>query len=184
MRKAETISDADGRVYLRPLVDEDVTEAYLAWFRDSEVTRFLDSRNITREEAIRNIHRGRESGAWFMHAVVLKAGDLHIGNVKVGPIQEPHKLSDLVTVIGDRRQWGKGYATEAVRLGIRIAFERYGLRKLSVGVVDGNEGSIKCYMAAGFVEEGRLKDQYLIDGEPRDRICLGCLNPRYTPVDA
>lgn len=176
----ETFDDG-GRIYLKELREDDVTERYLSWFQDLAVTEFLDSKRITRDDAIQYIRNGRESRSHFMYAVIAKDGGGHIGNLKVGPIQWAHLISDLVTVIGQREYWGKGLATEAIKIGNRIAFDVYGIRKLSGGIAEGNAGSLKAYTNAGWVREGTLKGHHLINGEPRDRIVVSCFNPRFFP---
>lgn len=173
--------DAGGRVYLRELDISDVNECYLSWFQDNQVTEFLDAKRITRDEAIAYIREGRESRTHFMFAIIDRDSGLHIGNLKLGPIQWLHGVSDLVTVIGRKEFWGKGLAAEAIRIGNQIAFEGYGLRKLSGGIADGNEGSVKAYTSAGWVIEGRLRGHHLINGAPCDRIVVSCFNPRFFP---
>lgn len=170
-----------GRVYLRPLLEEDVNDEYLSWFKDAAVVHFLDSRNITHEDAVNYIRQGRETGQWYMYAVIFAENDVHIGNLKIGPIQKAHKTSDLVTVIGRPDYWGKGLATEAIKIGNKIAFDVYDIRKLSGGIAEKNIGSIKCYTSAGWVIEARLKGHHLINGEPEDRVCVSCFNPKYFP---
>jgi RimJ/RimL family protein N-acetyltransferase len=101
----------------------------------------------------------------------------------LGPIHRRHLTADLVTVIGDREYWGRGLATEAIRLGIRIAFDEFGLRKLSGGVYEGNVGSLKAYTRAGWVIEGRLVGHALEDGKARDEILISCFNPKFFTVD-
>lgn len=169
------------RVLLRPMTEDDVTEEYISWFQDTVVTEYLDSRGITVADAREYLRSGRESRSYFMYAVIDKDSGLHIGNVKLGPISWMHGTSDLVTVIGRREFWGKGLATEAISLGNRIAFEEYGIRKLSGGIADGNIGSVKAYTKAGWVVEARLAGHHLIDGEPRDRIVVSCFNPAFFP---
>lgn len=173
--------DEGGRIYLRALQEADVDDAYLSWFQDQSVTEYLEVREITHEEARQYILEGRRSRGYFMYGVFLRDSGLHIGNLKVGPVVWPHLVSDLVTVIGRRECWGKGFATEAIRLGNKIAFEHLGLRKLSGGIVEGNTGSVKAYTSAGWVIEGRLKGQYLVGGEARDRIVVACYNPAFFP---
>lgn len=171
------------RILLRPLQPEDVDDNYLSWFNDSVVTEFLDARRITRQDAIDYMNAGRETRSYYMYAIVAKDSGMHIGNVKVGPIQWNHLISDLVTVIGRREYWGKGLATEAITVGNRLAFEEYGIRKLSGGIVDGNIGSVKAYTGAGWVIEARLKGHHLSAGEPRDRIVVSCFNPKFFPQE-
>jgi len=165
------------RVYLRPFVEADVTDRYLGWFRDPEVTRYLEARDITHADAIQHLRDGDHGVRWALYAICLRADHRHVGNLKVGPINRRHGLSDMVTVIGDRSVWGTGIAREAIGLGIRLAFETHGIRKLSASMYAGNLGSIRAYLHAGFVEEARLPGQFLLDGAPEDKVFVGCFNP-------
>jgi ribosomal-protein-alanine N-acetyltransferase len=166
-------------IYLRPLMREDINDNYLAWFRDEEVTSFLEARNITREDAIAHLEAGKINNSYIIYAIVYGETGKHIGNLKLGPIDHKHRVSDLVCVIGDREYWRRGLAEQAIREGNRIAFEEFDLRKLSGGVIEGNIGSLKTYARAGWVEEGRQKGHYLVEGNPRDRILISCFNPCY-----
>src|SRR5262245_32711730 len=105
------------QIVLRPLREADFTERYLSWFRDPDVTRFLDARNITREDAIAHLREGADGRLWRLYAICRAADGLHIGNLKIGPINRRHMVSDLVTVIGERTSWGKGCARAAIRQG-------------------------------------------------------------------
>lgn len=107
-----------------------------------------------------------------MYAICLKEDGRHIGNLKIGPIEWKHGTSDLVTVIGDREQWGKGFATEAIKLGNKIAFEKYNIRKLSGGMYASNVPSIKAYTNAGWIIEGRLFNHYVHSGKFEDRVIV------------
>src|SRR5690606_15462529 len=95
--------------------------------------------------------------------------DEHIGNLKIGNISHRDRISDLVTVIGNKKFWGKGIATEAIQLGNQIAFNALDIRKLSGGMYSGNIGSIKCYTNAGWKIEAILKGHHLKDGKVFDR---------------
>ena len=92
-----------------------------------------------------------------------------------------HRISDLVVLIGDRRFHGKGLAVEAIRLGNGLGFREFGIRKLFGGMYETNQSSYKAYLRAGWVEEGRLKGQYLVAGQPIDRILVACFNPEFFP---
>jgi len=103
----------------------------------------------------------------------------HIGSIKIGPIDWHHMVSDLVVVIGDPSYWGFGLATEAIETGNRVAFEKYGMRKLSGAIAAENVGSIKCYKNAEWVIEGRLLGHCLINGKAVDGVLVSCFNPEY-----
>ncbi len=173
-------------VRLRPLTEADFTDRYLAWFCDSEVTRFLDARNISRADAISHLRAGRKGDRWHLYAICRADTGAHVGNLKIGPIHARHSISDLVTVIGDRAAWGQGVARSAIAQGIRLAFEQLHLRKLSASIDSRNTGSLKAYCAAGFVEEARLKDQFL-EMTPTgpllsDKVFVACWNPDWRPA--
>jgi ribosomal-protein-alanine N-acetyltransferase len=54
----------------------------------------------------------------------------------------------------DEAQNGRGYATDAVRLALRFAFEHAGLHRVQAGVMPRNERSVRVLTKAGFRQEG------------------------------
>ncbi|GAB4207616.1 MAG: GNAT family protein [Bacteroidia bacterium] len=169
------------RVYLRELTHDDVNEEYLSWFRDNQVTSFLevDGKSLTKKIVEDYIDEGRNTGNYYMYAICYKDNNKHIGNLKIGPINKKHLVSDLVCVIGDKNYWGKGLATEAIQLGNQLAFEKYNIRKLHGQIYADNIGSIKAYCKAGWIIEGVIKGRYLVNGAPMDQILVSCNNPKY-----
>ena len=169
-------------IYLRELLESEITETYLSWFKDDKVTEFLDAKNLTRQNVIDYIKAGKSSKLYFMYAICDKDNDKHIGNVKIGPINYEHMTSDLVTFVGDTNYWGKGIATRAIKLGNILAFERFNIRKLTGGINSDNVGSIKCYTKAGWIIEGTLQNHYIVNGKYQDRVCVSCFNPNFDMV--
>jgi ribosomal-protein-alanine N-acetyltransferase len=169
------------RVYLRELKHEDVNENYLSWFRNNEVTSFLevDGHSLTQKMVTDYIDEGKKNGSYFMYAICLEENNLHIGNLKVGPINYKHRVADLVCVIGDRSQWGKGLATDAIAQGNELAFETYDIRKLHGQIYADNIGSVKAYCKAGWIIEGVIEGRYLTESGPMDQILVSCNNPKY-----
>lgn len=175
-------------VYLRPLTEDDFTERYLSWFTDEEFTKYLEAKNISREDAVGHLRDGKKNNQWFIYAICERENGRHIGNVKIGPIQWRDSVSDLVTVIGEREVWGKGYGRIAIAQAIELAFNELNIRKLSASMVSANIGSLKAYTAAGFAEEARLKNHYMRFEEGRmvlyDKIFIACENKLYDPARA
>jgi len=167
------------RLLLQELEEKHIDDTYLSWFRDEEVTKFLEAKNLTRQVVIDHLRYGRETNTYYMYAIISKESSKHIGNLKVGPIVWKHRISDLVTVIGDRDYWGKGLATEAIKMGNRIAFEIHDLRKLSAGIYSDNVASIKCYLKAGWIIEAVFQGDFISNGKILDRICVSCFNLKY-----
>ena len=167
------------RIYLRQLIETDANDTYLGWLNDPEVNRYLESRH--KKQALKGlrayIKETISEPANLFLAIVLKSNNRHIGNIKLGPIDNNHRLGDIGLIIGEKDCWGKGYATEAISLLVNYAFKQLGLHKLTAGCYANNEGSAKAFIKAGFTDEGRLKSQYYCDGGYVDRICLGVINP-------
>jgi RimJ/RimL family protein N-acetyltransferase len=169
------------RAVLRPLVLSDVTPRYLAWFVDDIVTRYLDSRDITHQEAIDYIEHGITSNEYFMCAVCDRTTGVHVGNIKIGPIRWRHRTSDMVTVIGDRAVWGKGIASEAILMAMRIAFGVLHMRRLHAAIHADNVGSLRAYTRAGWKIEGRFKEHFVLDGKADDTHLICAFNPNPNP---
>lgn len=66
---------------------------------------------------------------------------------------------------------GVGLGTALLARGMAWA-RSVGVRKLTLEVFASNDRAIALYRKAGFVEEARLRGQYLIDGQPVDGVLM------------
>ncbi len=161
---------------LRPVTAADVGPASVGWLNDPEINRFLESRHTqSSEESVRAfVDRMRASDCDYLFAIRLAEDDHHIGNVRLGPIRAEHRLAELNLYIGERAAWGKGYGGETVSLVTRFAFEALHLNKTLGRMYAANKASIRAFFRAGYREEGRLREHYLLDGKPMDLVVMGC----------
>ena len=67
---------------------------------------------------------------------------LHIGNVKLGPIKWEHKSADISYFIGDKKYF-KGLATKSVKNVVKFAIEKLGIEKINAGYYEVNKSSEK-----------------------------------------
>jgi ribosomal-protein-alanine N-acetyltransferase len=166
---------AGERLYLREVRPCDAGETYYRWMNDPEVTRFLESRFFPQSvEGLRqyvNERLGDRNNVFL--AIVLRDGHRHIGNIKLGPIDWIHRRGDIGLLIGEKDCWGRGYATEAIRLLTDYAFATLNLRKLTAGAYAANEGSARAFEKVGFTREGLLKAHSFCQGTYVDLILLG-----------
>jgi len=168
------------RIYLREIRLSDVNENYHRWMNDPEVTRYLECRfsNNTMEaikDYVETILQDRNN---IFLAIILKNGHRHIGNIKIGPINRMHRFADVGLLIGEKDCWGKGYATEALRLVADYAFKTLNLHKLTAGAYATNKGSERAFIRAGFLVEGIRKKHCYCDGNYVDAILFGILNEK------
>jgi RimJ/RimL family protein N-acetyltransferase len=85
------------------------------------------------------------------------------------------RTCELGIAIGDKAYWGQGYGREAVRLLVEYAFRYRNFRKVWLWAHAANDRAIRAYQAAGFVEEGRLRQHVWSNGRYDDVVCMGVL---------
>lgn len=130
-----------GRMVLLPLTDEHL-DLEVALDSDPEVLRYLYGRTRTRDEVTEAHHRRMELGRrvdglgyWmaFEHT-----GDV-VGLMMLPPLEEP-----LAAELGyrlARRQWRKGFASEASLELLRHGFETAGRQRIVAQTMAVNAGS-------------------------------------------
>ena len=76
-------------------------------------------------------------------------------------------------VVVDRLHRGNGYAEDAVRILLRYCFWERRYQKCNSACVDTNDASIRLHEKLGFLEEGRRRRQWFLEGEYRDDVLFG-----------
>lgn len=164
------------RIILRPLHESDINIIYLAWLNDPKVNSCLETRFVPQSlDSIRSYwhdHRDDVNSPWF--AMQVADNGLHIGNIKLGPINWLHRRADISLFIGNRDFWGKGYAAEAISLISQWAFQELDLKKLTAGIYSANMASRRSFEKAGYELEATLKEEFFYRGKHIDawRMCL------------
>ena len=169
---------------LRPLEIADIDDQFVLWHQndDGHLDFFTGSRrSFSRDDLIEAVAKSKERNTYFY--LIATDDGARIGTVKIGPIDEVNKTSDLVCLIGNRDYLGRGLAKKAISIGNSIAFEELDIRRLHGGMFESNIPSIKAYTRAGWIIEGTMKGYYLVDGKSVDRICVACFNPAYFPEE-
>lgn len=166
------------RIFLRRLTEDDASEDYVNWMNDPEINQYLESRFYTQTiESTKAFIRSVTNDNNYQFGIFVKGTGKHIGNIKIGCINHHHKYADIGFLIGEKAYWGKGIATEAIKLATDFAFNTLGLHKLWGGAYSPNLGSIKAFMKNGYQQEGIKRSQYLCHGEYVDDIMYGIINP-------
>lgn len=168
------------RIYLRSILLTDVTERYCQWMNDPGVNQFIESRfNPDSYESITEyVKELKQSPEYKFMAIIAKDETLHIGNIKIGPIDWIHRFADVSILIGEKKWWGKGLGTEAIQLVVKYAFETLNLHKLTACAYSDNIGSIRAFMKADFEEEGIRKEQRFLSGKYTNEVLLGKIRKR------
>lgn len=149
----------------------DHIDLYYKWINDEKVRIF--SRNVVphiREEIKKWFenpsHEGPQEHIGF--ELWHKADKKVIGNGGLSQIDYIVRKANLWMIIGEKDYWGKGLASEAVKLVLEYAFKEVNLHKIYAGIFEPNIASWKCAEKVGFKLEGRLKNVVYVNGKYHD----------------
>jgi len=185
---SDVLGPADGipflegnQISLRAVRPADATGNYQQWLNDSKVTKYLESRFFpTAHTAIEEfIEEQNTSDDVLFLAIVENEDRIHIGNVKLGPIDWIHRRGDLGILIGEREYWGRGIATETIELIVEHAFRTLNLHKVTAGCYTTNPASKRAFQKVGFTNEGVRADHAYCDGKYVDVELLGLCRPDF-----
>ena len=168
------------KLALRGIEFEDLNGPYLRWMNDPEVTRYLESALFPNtRRRMENFLKSVDNAQNVMFCILDRKTGSHVGNVKLGPIQWIHRTSNFGILIGDKRFWGKGYATEATNLVLEYAFNKLNLNKVNLGFVAEHKAAAAVYKKLGFKIEGRTRQQFHSNGRYLDVIQMGLLKEEF-----
>jgi RimJ/RimL family protein N-acetyltransferase len=145
-----------------------------AWMCDPEVSRNIGLRTAPSPDRTRAwIARALENTA--IHAFAILVETRHVGNVVLDQVDEYLSTARLSLYVGEPSARGAGIGQTAVFLALREAFAALGLHKVWLTVHCRNAAAVRLYEQLGFVVEGVLRGEFLLDGERIDAIRMGVL---------
>ncbi len=168
------------RLELRPLNLSFCKQQYVDWMNDPEVYKYLETRGDYTIEKLRDYLTEIERKNILFWAIVIRESDKHIGNIKIDPIHSIHGLGEYGIMMGEKSEWGKGYAFEASRIVIDYCFESLKLRKINLGVVEDNVTAVKLYKRLGFVIEGLNKNHLVYESQYHNSLRMALFNAKYS----
>ncbi len=139
------------RTYLRLLTPDDVTERYCSWLNNVTVTQYLATKKSTIAELQDYVKKRIEDPNCFFYGIFLNETNLHIGNVKLEPINWKKKHAIVGIMIGDTNWQGKGIAPEVLKRITQFCFDELGMNEVELGVQAENVPAIIAYLKSGFM---------------------------------
>ncbi len=169
------------RIYLRSLEKADLEGDYYQWLNDQEITRWMQNGIFPNSaESMQDYYRSMSSSRTDMLlAIITQDEERHIGNIGLSHLNQLFRSAEIGILIGDKKSWGKAYATEAISLLAAHAFRRLNLNRISAGAVAENIGCIKAFKKAGFIQEGVNRQGYFCEGQYRDCVLLSLLRSEW-----
>lgn len=149
---------------------------FLKWINDSEIINnisiFRPIAEINEEEWYNQTIKDENI---ICFAIKIKETNEFIGDVML-QLNWKDRFAILGILIGEKNYWNKGFGTETVELATKYAFETLNLHRVELSVYSFNERAKRCYIKAGFIEEGIKKEAYFVNGKYWDVIMMAKIN--------
>lgn len=172
------------KVHIRFLTLEDVTDKLQMeldnkeFFEEFSVINSEDFYTLLmQQEVIEQSTENREAGREYNFAIVENETGKLVGTINLFRIFRGPLQSSMIGYVVDRKQNGKGYATEAIQLTVDYAFQELGLHRIEAGVMPHNAPSIRALEKAGFEREGLARKNVKINGRWQDHVVMAIINP-------
>jgi RimJ/RimL family protein N-acetyltransferase len=174
---------ATARLRLRPFEDADA-EALFALQSNARVLRYWDAPAWTeRARAARFIEKCRsmaDEGTGARLAVERLADGMFIGWCSFNNWNPDYRSGSIGYCYTDAA-WGDGYATEAARAVLGWAFDTLDLNRVQAQTDTRNAASARVLEKLGFVREGTLREDCIVNGDISDSWVYGLLRREWRP---
>ncbi|MEU2615719.1 GNAT family protein [Micromonospora sp. NPDC007271] len=165
------------RLLLRQYRVDDV-DALLAYYGDPLVARYVPwepwSREHAAEQVAKRVHRLGITRIDSALALLVEHKGEVVGDVVLWPTDETLSRGEVGWVFHPSMS-GRGFATEAVRALIGVAFEHCDMHRVIARLDARNEASARLCQRVGMVKEAHLRQDYWMKGEWADTLIYGLL---------
>lgn len=171
-------------IYIRPLESSEAEKNLQLQLANRE---FFETYSMTRNENYYTIEgqysliqqqiQNRKSDEGYSFGIFKNEDDSLIGTINLFQVLRGDLQSAFIGYFLDKKENGKGYTTEAVKLITDYGFFELLLHRIEAGVMPHNIGSIRVLEKAGFKKEGIARKNVRINGKWEDHQVLAILNP-------
>lgn len=128
-----------------------VSSTYLSWLSDPEIMQFLASSSFkpTMHELETWVEMTLSSSSDYLFSIHIDGQ--HIGNVKLGGVDQIAGHADIGLIIGNRKYWGKGIGRKVINMTSHYAKNELGLTKLIAGIDVENRASLISFTRENFI---------------------------------
>lgn len=171
-------------IYIRPLRISDAEQSLNLQINNRE---FFEKYSMTRKEEyytlkgqinqINSYLDKMKRDETYYFGVFRNEDNLLVGSINLFQLFRDDLQSAFIGYFLDKDNNGKGYASEAVQLIVKYAFNEINLHRIEAGVMPWNKASIRVLEKSGFHTEGISKKNVRINGKWEDHQILAIVNP-------
>jgi RimJ/RimL family protein N-acetyltransferase len=142
-------------------------ENALFWLNDPDVTATLKlNLGVTRRQEELFFEQMETKRDTDIVWAIIAETDRHIGFIGLHAINWRNRWATGGLLIGDRSAWGRGYASDAVKVRTRFAFGELGLHRIEGHTM--NPAMKRVYEKCGYQHEGVARRKFWRDGRWHD----------------
>ena len=165
------------RLKLIALSDRHLNDLF-AIFGDGEAMKYWDAPQYKRLEETKNLlnffHKRLKNGTGIFWGICLKENPVKvIGLFTYNDYKEDRNAN--IGYIFAREYWGKGLATEAIKVCVEYGFNQLKVHRIEAGVEPGNIASETVLQKIGFTREGLLREKRFYKEKYQSLIMYGLL---------
>ena len=172
------------RLRLRPFTNADA-DALFAMHSNAYVLRYWDSSPWSEparaERFIAACWQMAEEGSGARLAMDRVSDNAFIGWCSLSRWNSDYRSASMGYCLGDAT-WGQGYATEAARALLRWGFDTLDLNRVQAETDTRNAASARVLEKLGFVREGTLREDCVVNGEVSDSWVYGLVRREWRPL--
>jgi ribosomal-protein-alanine N-acetyltransferase len=171
------------RLRLRPFTSADA-DALFALHSNARVLRYWDSPPWTEraraERFIATCRQLAEEGSGARLALERSSDGAFLGWCGLTRFNPDYRSASLGYCLTEAA-WGLGYATEAARALLEWAFDTLDLNRVQAEADTRNAASARVLEKLGFLREGTLREDCVVDGEVSDSWVYGLIKRDWQP---
>ena len=172
------------RLLLRPFTEAD-TDAIFALHGSRRVLRYWDappwSERAQAERFITTCERMEKEGSGARLAIERAADGVFIGWCGLVKWNPDYRSATMGYCLDDAA-WGQGFATEATGALLQWALDTLHLIRVQAETDTRNTASSRVLEKLGFVREGTLRENCIVNGEVSDSWVYGLLRRQWRPL--
>ncbi len=171
------------RLRLRPFSDADA-DALFALHSNAHVLRYWDSppwgEPSRAERFIATCRQIEEEGSGARLAIDRVTDGAFVGWCGLTRWNPDYRSASMGYCLTEAA-WGHGYATEAARAALQWAYETLDLNRVQAETDTRNVASAHVLEKLGFVREGTLREDCIVNGDVSDSWVFGLLRREWQP---
>ena len=163
------------KIFLKELSEKNISTEYIRWLNSEYVNRYTEQRFFKHSfKTVRDyVLKKKKSNSEFLYGIFVEDKKIHVGNIKLGPINKIHKTAYISYFIGSDKYRSKGIMTEAFNKIFKLAKKKFKLKKIQAGIYEKNISSKKLLQKNNFKLEGIFLSQVVYKKKRYKKLVYG-----------